>query len=82
MRIFAKGIIKVSGTVSSFFDFENLDNWYVKLGQKEPREKRIQALAFKGISSDGLLRGLCRAALGFRCRRQNRREGSISRSDM
>jgi hypothetical protein len=43
----AKGIIKVSGTVASFFDFENLNNWYIKLGQKEPRDKRIQALAFK-----------------------------------
>jgi hypothetical protein len=41
----AKGIVKASGTVSTFFDFLNSNNWYIRLGQKEPESKRIQATA-------------------------------------
>lgn len=43
----AKGVIKASGTVAAFFDFQNLNNWYVKLGQREPASKRITAIALK-----------------------------------
>lgn len=43
----AKGVVKVSGTIGAFFDLEDSDNWYIQLGQKTPRSKRIEAIAYK-----------------------------------
>lgn len=47
----AKGIIKVTGTVEFFFDFERPSNWHIYLGQAEPKNKRIQGISFKVLKS-------------------------------
>lgn len=47
----ARGIIKLTATLEVFFDFENPSNYHIKIGQKEPRNKRIQAVAFKVLKA-------------------------------
>jgi hypothetical protein len=35
------------GMLEAFFDFKDLTNWHLYLGQEEPRDRRIQANVFK-----------------------------------
>jgi len=39
-----KGVLGASGTADIFFDFQNSSNWWIKLGQREPKDKRIQSI--------------------------------------
>ena len=45
-----KDILGASGTADVFFDFQRPSNWWIKLGQREPKDKRIQVvyIALKG----------------------------------
>lgn len=43
----AKGIISVTAMLEMFFDMARPSNWHIYMGQKEPKSKRVQAVAFK-----------------------------------
>jgi len=40
-------VIDISGVAEAFFDFNHSDRWYINLGLKDPREKRIRAEIIK-----------------------------------
>ena len=47
----AKGVIKLNALTELFFDTQNSSNWWIKVGQKTPKNKRIQATMFKTINT-------------------------------
>jgi hypothetical protein len=77
----AEGIIDVDAMLEAFFDFKNLTNWHLYLGQNEPVDRRIKAnilklddsYLFKGdaylmldMTGAGSLRTRLGASIGFR----------------
>src|SRR5215212_7484474 len=42
-------LIDIRGGAKAFFDFNDANAWYLHLGEKEPREKRIRAKMFYNI---------------------------------
>jgi hypothetical protein len=44
----AKGILELDATMESYFPFQG-SGWYIRVGKKSPKSKRIKAVAFKVI---------------------------------
>ncbi len=43
VRYSLQDVVRVTGGLEAFFDFNNDQNWYLNIGRKEPDSKRIQA---------------------------------------
>lgn len=43
VRYSLQDVVRVTGGLEAFFDFNNDQNWYLYIGRKEPDSKRIQA---------------------------------------
>ena len=48
-------IDKLHGSAEAFFDLDDAGNWYVRLGEREPRERRLSAELFDLFSCDAYL---------------------------
>lgn len=48
-------LIEISGTLEAFFDLGSFDRWYVHLGAKEPRSKRISSKLLSILESQSYL---------------------------
>jgi hypothetical protein len=47
-----EGLLEASGGLEAFFDFKDVTNWHLYLGQDEPEDRRIQANVFE-LPGDG-----------------------------
>ena len=51
----AGSLISIKGSAEAFFDFHDADKWHLYVGQKDPKEKRIQAEIFKLFHAEAYL---------------------------
>jgi hypothetical protein len=50
-----ENLLEAHGGLEAFFDFEDLTNWHLYLGQDEPEDRRVQANVLKLPDSDRFL---------------------------